>query len=296
MKLVYDLPEKHAVELKANCKSQSNVNRCYRWWRRVSVCLGQRGRRISRLQRRKQEPGETHFPTNFPGWDLLGSTLRKGRCLVTDVRLYRWHIMMPPGDLVLGRCTKQISDWMNQSFPQLISDKTEIMFFESNIKAHSSASVTNIKDHKPGLEPGCGPGLRPKLWCPYWDKISQLWFEEWIKNQRTRVLVGFRKPSHVFIYSGLNDCNAVSTGLRSGSSLRTRETKSVQFSHLYAGFLLVKEMILNLFSWFIKNWMIYFLSLRWSGTVPHIILQSPGFLDGYETGQLIVLRHQIWTP
>ncbi len=71
-----------------------------------------------------------------------------------------------------------------------------------------------------------------------------------------------KKRVHVFIFSRLDYCNAAFTGLRSDScswfrvliTVRPGETRSVQLSDLYTGFLFVKELILKYYCWLTKQW------------------------------------------
>ena len=140
-----------------------------------------------------------------------------------DTQIY---ITISPGDYnpihTLSRCIEQINDWMCQSFLQLNKDKTEIIVFgskEERLKV--SAQLQSVMLETTDQARNLGVIMDSDLnFSSHTKTITKSAYYHLKNISRTRGLMSRRdlkKLIHIFIFSRLDYCNGVFTGLSKNS-------------------------------------------------------------------------------
>ena len=136
------------------------------------------------------------------------------------------YITISPGGYnpipMLSRCIEQISDWMCQSFLQLNKDKTEIIVFgseEERLKV--SAQLQSVSLKTTGQARNLGVIMDSDLnFSSHIKTVTKSAYYHLKNISRIRGLMSqqdLEKLVHAFIFSRLDYCNGVFTGLSKNS-------------------------------------------------------------------------------
>ncbi len=136
-----------------------------------------------------------------------------------DTQIY---ITISPGDYdpiqVLSNCIEQVNDWMCQNFLQLNKDKTEVIVFgakEERLKVSARLQSVMLRTTDQARNLGVVMDSDLNLWSHIKTITKSAYYH--LKNiSRIRGLMSqqdLEKLIHAFIFSRLDYCNSVLTGL-----------------------------------------------------------------------------------
>ena len=181
------------------------------------------------------------------------------------------YITITPGDYgpiqALSNCIDQINDWMCQNFLQLNKDKTEIIVFgakEERLKVCAQLQLAMLKttDQARNLGVVMDSDLN---FNSHMKMITKSAYYHLKNISRVRGLMSqqdLEKLVHAFIFSRLDYCNSIFTGLPKKSIRKLQLIQNaaarvltspklrkwiilLQFSDRYIGFLSVRELTLK---------------------------------------------------
>ena len=135
------------------------------------------------------------------------------------------YITITPGDYNpihnLSRCIEQINDWMCQSFLKSNKDKTEIIIFgskEERLKVSAQLQSVTLKSTDQARNLGVIMDSDLILKAAILRQVPRQSTIYYLKNiSRIRGLMSLEKLVHAFIFSRLDYCNGVFTGLPKNS-------------------------------------------------------------------------------